>query len=72
MASYIRPVKELKGFQKINLTPGQTETVTFTIDSEALGYYLPGGKFVVEPGEFTIFAGSSSTETLEAKLTVQE
>lgn len=70
-ASVERPVKELKGFLKIFLKPGETKTVTFTIDNSALSFYTIITKsFVVEPGEFEILIGSSS-QKIELKDKIQ-
>lgn len=71
-ASVTRPVKELKGFKKIWLDPGQSQTVTFTINQELLSFYNKDMKWVIEPGEFTIMVGTSSDKTQEVKLTVTE
>ncbi|MGD1118049.1 MAG: glycoside hydrolase family 3 C-terminal domain-containing protein [Dehalococcoidales bacterium] len=58
-----RPPKELKAFRKISLEPGETRTVDFTLDKEALAFYDPGIKdWAVEPGEFEIQVGSSSRD----------
>ncbi|MFA6598624.1 MAG: glycoside hydrolase family 3 C-terminal domain-containing protein [Ignavibacteriaceae bacterium] len=66
-ASVERPVKELKGFTKVYLKPGETKQVTFTIDKSALSFYDVNSKsFVAEPGEFEILIGSSS-EKIELK-----
>jgi beta-glucosidase len=69
-ASVTRPVKELKGFKKIWLDPGQSQTVTFTVDAEALSFYDVNMKWVVEPGEFTIMTGTSSDNVQSVKLNV--
>ncbi len=62
-SSLPRPAKELKGFEKISLEPGQTRTVTFTVDSSALSYYDDRkGEWVAESGEFEALAGSSSAD----------
>lgn len=62
-ASVLRPVKELKGFEKISLNPGETATVTFTVSPNDLKYYdETTGKWVSEPGNFTAYIGSSSTD----------
>ena len=62
-ASVPRPPKELKGFAKLALQPGETKTVTFSLDARALSFYDPDGKrWVAEPGEFEILAGSSSRD----------
>jgi beta-glucosidase len=69
-ASVTRPVKELKGFRKIWLEPGQTQTVSFTITPELLSFYDKDMKWVVEPGAFTIMIGTSSANTRDIKLNV--
>ncbi len=62
VSSVTRPVKELKGFQRITLAPGQTETVTLPITPEHLAFYNIDMKYVVEPGEFEIMVGNSSRD----------
>lgn len=69
-ASVTRPVKELRGFKKIWLDPGQSQTVSFTIDAQALSFYDVNMKWVVEPGDFAIMTGTASDKTQEVKLTV--
>ena len=59
-SSVTRPVKELKGFKKILLAPGQSETVNFAITADMLAYYDLAMNYVVEPGNFTLMLGSSS------------
>ncbi len=62
-ASLPRPTKELKGFAKIELKPGQTKTLTFSLDERSLAYFDPvARKWVAEPGEFKILVGSSSRD----------
>lgn len=62
-SSVPRPVKELKGFEKINLNPGETQKVTFTIDAQALSFFDAGKhEWVAEPGEFELIVGSSSAD----------
>jgi beta-glucosidase len=68
MANQIRPVKELKGFDKILLAPGQEKTVKFIIDTNMLSYYNSAGTLCIEPGEFHIFAGGNSRDVLQATL----
>lgn len=64
-----RPVKELKGFSKVNLAPGETTDVTFVIDSDALSYFDPVmHAWVCEPGTFEALIGSSSAD-IRAKAT---
>ncbi len=63
VSSVTRPVKELKGFQKIQLEPGETKTVSLDITPESLAFYDVNMKYVVEPGEFEIKIGNSSRDT---------
>jgi beta-xylosidase len=63
VGSVTRPVKEMKGFQKIWLRPGETRTVALHITPESLAFYDIHMKFVVEPGEFEIMVGNSSRDT---------
>lgn len=60
-SSVARPAKELKGFEKVSLKPGETRRVVVLLDDEAFYYYdLDRGEFVVEPGSFTVAVGNSS------------
>ena len=61
--SIIRPVKELKGFQKISLTPGESKIVTFSVTAKDLAFYNIKNEFRAEPGKFHLFIGADS-ETL--------
>jgi len=62
-SSLVRPPKELKGFSKINLSPGETKTVNFSPGKEDLSFYDPDLKqWVAEPGEFEVLVGSSSRD----------
>ena len=69
VASVTRPVKELKGFQKISLAPGTSQKVEFTLTDKELGFYNHQYEFVVEPGEFDIMVGTNSQEGLTATFT---
>ncbi|MEZ4809198.1 MAG: beta-glucosidase BglX [Allomuricauda sp.] len=64
VASVTRPVKELKGFQKISLAPNASQKVEFTLTDKELGFYNHQYEFVVEPGEFDIMVGTNSQEGL--------
>jgi beta-glucosidase len=64
--SITRPVKELKGFQKVFLKKGETKNITFTIDQEMLKFYNADLKFAAEPGDFKVFIGSNSRDVTEA------
>jgi beta-glucosidase len=61
-ASVTRPVKELKGFERVTLRPGEKRRVEFTLTPQQLGFYNRELRFVVEPGEFKIFVGNSSAD----------
>ena len=71
-SSVTRPVKELKGFKKIWLEPGQTQTVSLPVTPESLAFYNKDMKWIVEPGDFTIMVGTSSDNTQSIKLVVTE
>jgi beta-glucosidase len=66
VGSVTRPVKELKGFQKIFLKKGETRTIEFSLTEKELRFYNSDLKFVSEPGDFKVFVGTSSAQTLEA------
>jgi len=66
-----RPVKELKGFQKVFLKKGETRTVEFTLTEKDLRFYNSELKFVSEPGDFKVFVGTSSANTLEASFKLE-
>jgi len=73
-SSVTRPIKELKGFRKVALQPGETKTVALDITPESLAFYDINMKFVVEPGDFEIMVGHSSRDADLQKviLTVQK
>jgi beta-glucosidase len=70
ISSATRPVKELKGFQRITLQPGEKRTVTFDIKPADLRFYNAEMKRVVEPGTFTVSVGPNSAELKSVKLMV--
>ncbi|GHU68420.1 glycosyl hydrolase [Bacteroidia bacterium] len=63
------PVKELKGFQQIELQAGEAKTVTFAISEEDLKFYNSALKWVAEPGEFDVFVGGNSRDTQQTSFT---
>ena len=69
-ASVVRPVKELKGFEMIELKPGETKTVIFTLTDAELGFYNHQNEFVVEPGSFKVMVGGSSDANLTTQFNV--
>lgn len=68
--STVRPVRELKGFQKIFLKKGESKRISFTIKPEDLKFYNSELKFVSEPGDFEVYVGNSSNANLSAKFTL--
>jgi beta-glucosidase len=71
VSNRIRPVKELKGFSKLSLSPNEARTVRFTLDVRALSYYDDKGQLMIEPGEFKIFVGGNSRDVQELTLNYQ-
>ncbi|WP_339917270.1 beta-glucosidase BglX [Yeosuana marina] len=65
VGSVTRPVKELKGFQKVDIKKGDSKTVTFKLSVEDLKFYNSNLDFVAEPGEFEVFVGTNSNATLK-------
>jgi beta-glucosidase len=66
VGSITRPLKELKGFEKISLKAGESKVVTFTISVNDLKFYNSDLKFVAEPGDFKVFVGGNSVDVKEA------
>ncbi len=66
VASITRPVRQLRGFQRVALKPGESKVVTFALGFDDLAMYDARMQRVVEPGRFTVFVGGSSTATAEA------
>jgi beta-glucosidase len=64
VAARSRPMRELKGFQKIALKPGQRKTVRFALKASDLAYHDDDGRRVIEPGKFSVFVGGSSAADL--------
>jgi beta-glucosidase len=72
VASMVRPLKELKDFRRVSLAPGETKTVTFQLTPEKLAFWNAQKKRVVEPGDFEVMVGSSSSDIrLRGTFTVQ-
>jgi beta-glucosidase len=71
VSSTTRPVKELKGFQRISLQPGEKQSVALEITPDRLAFWNIDKQFVVEPGEFSIMVGPNSVELQTATLTVE-
>ena len=71
VGSVVRPVKELKGFQKIFLKKGESKQVSFTIDTDKLKFYNDELKYIYEPGDFKVYIGGSSRDVKEAAFKLQ-
>jgi beta-glucosidase len=71
VGSTTRPLRELKGFEKISLAPGESKTVQFEITPESMGHYNSELKFVVEPGEFIVYVGGDSRTKNAASFTLR-
>jgi beta-glucosidase len=71
VASVARPVKRLKGFERVRLGPGETRTVTFTLAAESLAVWDESMRRVVEPGEFEVMTGPDSAHLRSATLAVR-
>lgn len=69
VGSVVRPLRQLKGFSKIDIAAGETKTVSFDISIDMLKFYDINMDYVVEPGEFTVYVGHDSDAKLSAKFT---
>src|SRR5829696_5631041 len=70
VATMTRPVKELKGFQRVSLRPGEKRRVEFVLGPEHLGFWNREMRYVVEPGEFKVMVGPNSVDVVEAKFDI--
>jgi len=71
VGSVVRPVKELKGFQKIFIRKGESKQVSFTIDVNKVKFYNSDLKYIYEPGDFKVYIGGNSQEVKEAGFKLQ-
>lgn len=71
VASHVRPVKELKGFEKIEIHAGESKTVHISLTEKELGFYNSSGEFIVEPGEFDILVGTSSNSGITGEFVLE-
>ncbi|HEY9364774.1 MAG TPA: fibronectin type III-like domain-contianing protein, partial [Chitinophagaceae bacterium] len=62
--------KELKGFQRVFLKPGESKALTFTLTVDDLKFYNEDLKYIYEPGDFKLFIGTNSEEVKEASFTL--
>jgi beta-glucosidase len=63
VASISQPVRRLRGFQRVTLQPGQTRTVSWTLDRDDVGFYDNRGRFRVENGRIDVYAGNTSSQS---------
>ena len=70
-ASQTRPMKELKGFKKVFIKKGETETVSIELDIKNIGFYTRKFDYIVEKGKFIVMMGTSSDSVLETSITVE-
>ena len=67
---YARPVKELKGFERIMLRRGETKTISISLTEQELGSYDSEGRFFFEPGEFDIMLGANSGDVQTKRINI--
>ena len=72
IGSVTRPVKELKGFQKVMLQPGETKNLTFTLNEEAFRFYRRNMTFGTEPGEYDIMIGGNSQDVKTVRVRLEK
>ena len=71
VGSITRPVKELKGFQKVFLKAGESKTVSFKINADLLKFYNYDIDYVCEPGDFDVMIGGDSRNVKSARFTLE-
>jgi beta-glucosidase len=69
-ASFVRPIKELKAFQKVFLAPGEKKTLRIEVKKDTLGFYDDGMNYHLENGEFYIYVGTNSEDCLKATIEI--
>lgn len=67
VGSLTRPVRELKGFRRVELAPGASARMRFELGPAELGFFINNGRYVVEPGFFSVFVGTSAEATMQAR-----
>jgi len=71
VASYTRPVRELKDYQKVKLAPGESREVTFELSPDQLGFYKPNGEYITESGEFHVWIAPHAAGGLKANFEIE-
>lgn len=72
VASIARPIRELTGFQRVTLEPGERRTLTFELTQEHLGFYNRAGEWLVEPGTFQVMVGGDAGADLSTSFTLKK
>ncbi len=72
VGSFTRPVKELKGFEMVELSPFESKTINFVISEQTIEFYTANSKWEAEGGEFKVFVGGNSETTMEADFQYQK
>jgi len=72
VGSVTRPVRELKGFERVHLRPGQSQTVEFTLHTDDLRFFGRDNELALEPGKFDVWIGGSSAADLRGEFTLLE
>jgi beta-glucosidase len=67
VGSITRPIRELKGFERVPLKAGEQRTITFNVPAKDLGFFNEDGRFIIEPGKFHVWVGGSSEATLRGE-----
>jgi beta-glucosidase len=71
VGSVTRPVRELKGFQRVKLATGESKQLTFKLTTTDLAFYTPRGTWEAEPGAFEVFVGGNSMDTQSSGFTLR-
>jgi beta-glucosidase len=71
VGSVTRPVKELKGFERVTLAPGESKDVTFTLSADDFAFYTAAGRWEAEPGDFEVFVGPNSRDLEHARFSLK-
>ena len=70
VGSIVRPVKELKGFEKVTLKAGESREVSLRLNKADMGFYNDRGEYLLEDGTFRIYAGGNSRDCLMQEIIV--
>jgi beta-glucosidase len=71
VGSTTRPIKELKGFQKVEIAAGQSRDVSFTLTAADLAFYTANGRWEAEPGDFAVFVGGNARDVKPARFSLR-